>query len=499
MKTLRYLFSLLVVAVAFTACKDEDLSPYIDYNGVNTPIGINTEQVQMHTFWTDTVAISTEMAANWRASSSASWCRIEHQPGTPSTKALNVITDLNRTYEARTATITFEYIHDTSVKKVVTITQPGKVKYAYTNENASAPEGMKKNAMFLLKQINVGWNLGNSFESDGDETAWGNPVTTRDMIKGVKAAGFNAIRIPVRWCVRADEKLNIKPEAMARIKEVVDWAIAEDMYVVLNSHHDQWYDRMDSTKYVDDVVNENFKQMWTQIAETFKSYDEHLIFAGMNEVIERVNGNENWGSYTEKTLKRQQTLAQIFVDAVRANGGNNAWRNLMIQPMAASADFALQSDFVMPKDNVKERLILEFHYYQPYSYAGGGATNGFWGSPYETLDGAYVNGESELADKMFYIQTKFVDNGYPCIMGEFGSVAHLEDLEHMNSQAYFLKNVVKSAKDHSFPAFLWDNNLQGSTDGENMGYLNRNDGMNPYFPMFIKGVMDGAAEGKYTY
>lgn len=494
---------MLAVAAAFTACSDDELSPIVDYTGVNTPISTNTDAVQMSTYLTDTVAISTEMAANWRATSDQSWCRLEHEPGTPSTKTLNIITDVNRSYDSRTAYITFEYIHDTTIQKVVTVTQPGKAKYAYNAENAAAPEGMKKNSLNLLKQINVGFNLGNSLEADGEETAWGNPATTQAMIKGIKAAGFNTIRIPVRWCVRADENMNITAAGMARVKQVVDWAIAEDMYVVLNSHHDQWYDRQDPAAYKDEEVNAKFKSMWTQIATTFKDYDEHLLFAGMNEVIERSNGVENWSDYQDVTLQRQLALSQIFVDAVRATGGNNAWRNLIIQPMAASADFAQQAGFKMPTDNVAERLILEFHYYQPYSYAGGGATENYWGSKYEDsslkLEGVHANGEAELNDALFYIQTNFVDKGYPCIMGEFGSVAHVDNDLQKESQAYFLKTVVKTAKNYSFPAILWDNNVQGSTDGENMGYLNRNDGMKPYFPEFIKAIMEGAAEGKYTY
>ncbi|MCF0202824.1 MAG: cellulase family glycosylhydrolase [Bacteroidaceae bacterium] len=498
MKTLKYFLSLLAVASVFTACKKDDLSPMISYDGVTTPINM-ADNLAFDTSKEDTIILQTEFAANWRAVASDGWCRLEHEPGTPSTKYLTIIASENRSYEQRSATITFEYIHNTSIKKVVSLTQPGKAKWNYTNENAAAPDGMKKNAYYLAKQINVGWNLGNSLEADGSEEAWGNPVTTQEMIQGVKNNGFNAIRIPVRWCVRADDKMNIKAEEMARVKQIVDWALAEDMYVILNSHHDNWYDRLDPSTYNDEEVEANFGNMWNQIATTFKDYDEHLIFGAMNELIECAGGVENWGSYTPETIKRQQKLTQIFVNTVRATGSNNAWRNLMVQPMAASPNFALNADFAMPTDKVADRLILEFHYYQPYSYAGGGATNKFWGAQYESEDGAYINGEQELEDIMYAMQAKFLDNGVPCIMGEFGSVAHIENAKQIESQAYFLKMVVKTAKNYGFPALLWDNNVQGSEDGENMGYLNRNAGMAPFYPAFIEGIMAGAAAGKFPY
>ncbi|MCF0202973.1 MAG: cellulase family glycosylhydrolase, partial [Bacteroidaceae bacterium] len=156
--------------------------------------------------------------------------------------------------------------------------------------NDAAPEGMKHNALGIVKNITCGWNLGNQLESLNDRTkkklkdvemeeGWGNPRITPEMIKAVKKAGFNAIRIPVRWYPHCDKNFDVDPAWMKRVHEVVDYAYNEGMYVMINTHHDSWYDRWRPDHLPVAEVNHRMGHLWTQIANEFKDYDERLIFA----------------------------------------------------------------------------------------------------------------------------------------------------------------------------------------------------------------------------
>ena len=181
-------------------------------------------------------------------------------------------------------------------------------------------------AQAVASQINLGWNLGNTLEAICGETAWGNPATNQALIDAVKAAGFNAIRIPVSWnCHITDGSTTIPAAWMTRVKQVVDMAIAQNMYVIINIHWDGGW-LQDHVTFADQpAVNARQDALWTQIANAFKTYDQHLLFAGTNEV------HADYGTPTSEHITVQQSYNQTFVNAVRATGGNNASRTLVVQ------------------------------------------------------------------------------------------------------------------------------------------------------------------------
>lgn len=395
--------------------------------------------------------------------------------------------------------------------------------------------GMELGCKEIWQEIRVGMNLGNTLEAYGawdanctdevQETLWGNPMTTKAMIDAIKNAGFNALRLPTRWynhseegvelkVARASSTITIKDNWLKRVKEVVDYCIENDMYVILNSHHDNWYDRINYAEFKEEVVYEKFESMWKQIASYFAEYDQHLIFAGMNEVIylesdgtyDKKDGEfekgdlkyrENWGEPTAKMNEYMNKMNQIFVDAVRSTGGNNEVRNLVVQSWACDPDKGIKG-LVVPKDKVEGRLSVEFHYYQPWDYASTGTTKYTWGSSSEQND----------VDKKFdALKNKWYDNGIGVVMGEYGACYKFKGTQpteqELSDRKLFHEVVLRKAKEHGFAGFYWDNggncldangNLKcsGGNNGEVFALFDRHNNMKVVDQAALDGIMAGA-------
>lgn len=387
-------------------------------------------------------------------------------------------------------------------------------------------EGMDLNCQEIWQKVRVGFNLGNTLEACGDwsgcteelqETYWGNPMTTKEMIDAIKNAGFNAVRLPVRWYNHSEECLSIvdarkastitiKQRWLERVKEVVDYCIDNNMYVIINSHHEQWYDRINYDGFDKEVVYSKFEDMWKQIATYFADYDQHLIFAGMNEVIsysgkdESGNYIENWSSVTNDQIAYHNKLNQLFVDAVRSTGGKNTVRNLVIQSWACDIDKCLYN-LKAPKDETKNRLSIEFHYYQPWDYASSGNARYDWGSNSD---------QAEVDAKFDKIISKWYDAGYGVVMGEFGACYKFKGSEptekELSDRELFHKVVLQKAKEHNIAGFYWDNggncldengNLKcgGGDNGEIFALFNRYDNMKIVDRAAYNGLMAGAKTG----
>ena len=231
----------------------------------------------------------------------------------------------------------------------------------------------------IVADMGKGWNLGNTFDATGgnrrdvmsQETSWGNPVVCKELIDGVAKAGFKTIRIPTTWYkfVRTlDGKYTIVPEFLERIKTVVDYAYDNDLYVVLNLHHEEWVNNPEiETNYV--AIGEELVAVWQQIADYFADYDQHLIFEGMNEPRAAETPYEWTGN--AKCYEAINYLDQVFVDAVRGNGkGFNGERALMIPDYAASSSKAALNALKIPEINgaPDPNLIISVHCYSPYEF-----------------------------------------------------------------------------------------------------------------------------------
>ena len=348
-------------------------------------------------------------------------------------------------------------------------------------------------AQTWCKNVVMGWNLGNSLEAEGTETSWGNPATTADMIKAIKGEGFNAVRIPVRWGQHCDmSTMTIDEKWLSRVKEIVDWCLAEDMYVIINTHHDLWLEHY-PTNAKKTELNEKLGKLWTNIATAFADYDGRLAFAGLNEV----NAEGNWGlTPTQENYDVTNSFNQTFVDAVRATGGNNAQRNLIVQSYRCNPTMGL-TNLVVPTDPTPNRLSVEFHYYDPYSYCSGAAGSyNYWGIAFSDKGTVTPDGNEKSLDNFFLtIREKWWEQGLGVVIGEYGCSCHYTTADKATQEAnmqYYMKCLVSEARKNGFAAFVWDNNAYGN-GSEKFGIFDRKNNMKVRTPFFLDGIKEGSS------
>ena len=326
------------------------------------------------------------------------------------------------------------------------------------------------------------------------ETAWGNPVVTKKTIKAVKDAGFNAIRIPIRWqChITNPMAMSIDKAWIARIKEVVDWCLQNDLKVIINTHHDKWLEGRPTAQYKEEN-NQKLALLWMNIASEFADYDYRLAFAGTNEV----HIKDNWGKPEAENLAVQNSYNQTFIDVVRATGGNNEKRHLIVQTYVCNPDFGLYNgDFIIPTDvegNGNQYMSVEFHYYTPWDYAGECKYN-FWGAPYKDKGEASPSDEKTMTEFFDKVVATWSSKGLGVVMGEWGVTdrqkAGQTDLIHEN-MTYYCRFLVSETKKRGFSTFVWDNNAFGS-GSEHFGIFDRNKSMKVVADWTLTGIMEGA-------
>jgi endoglucanase len=333
-------------------------------------------------------------------------------------------------------------------------------------------------AFAQLPSPTYGWNLGNTLEPPCGEGCWA-PAATQAMINSVAAAGFNTIRIPVAWDSHANQTTyQINSGWMARVKQVVDWSLDANLSVVINTHWDGGWLENNIGNTVNPTINAKMNSYWTQIANTFVSYDDRLLFAGANE--------PNVDTAAEMTTLR--SYYQTFVNAVRATGGGNTSRWLVLS--GPNTDINLTNSLMntLPNDPTEDRLAVEVHYYDPWQFAGldqdasWGDMFYFWGNEYDSsLPGrnATHSEEAHLVAQLQKMNTKFVSQGVPVILGEFGAMNRTgnpqltgADLDlHLASRQYYHQMIVDTANSMGISPIYWDN---GHTGTNGSGIFNRN-------------------------
>lgn len=348
-----------------------------------------------------------------------------------------------------------------------------------TNPIPADVSGMGSTATQLAAKIKLGWNLGNTLETTGGETVWGNPKVTKALIDAVKANGFNAIRIPCSWnqYLENSATAKIKTDWLNRVKEVVQYCVDNDMYVVVNIHWDGGWLENNITEAKKVENNAKQKAFWEQIATHLRGFDEHLLFAGANEpAVEDAAQMAVLTSYY-----------QTFIDAVRSTGGKNAYRVLVVQGPTTDIEKTNKLMTTLPTDKTASRLMVEVHYYAPWNFGGltkdetWGKMFYYWGENYhsatDTKRNASLGGEADLEKNFKLMKTQFVDKGIPVLLGEFGAIRRTtltgEALTlHLASRAYYLKTVVKQAKANGLLPFYWD---EGSIGNNGFGIFKRSD------------------------
>lgn len=317
----------------------------------------------------------------------------------------------------------------------------------------------------LVEDMTFGWNLGNTLDvcqadrdGDGkinehveagekvDETLWGNPKATKDLFTSLKKNGVNAVRIPVTWRDHMDSDGNIDREWMDRVQQVVDYAYSQGMYVIINVHHDGGGDPKFGAWIIEESQKDyntflkKYKNVWKQIAERFKNYSDYLIFESMNEVGFDTLYNKNKADAYNLINK----INQDFVDIIRATGGNNAKRHLLIAGYYTDIERTCDSLYKMPDDKAG-RCILSVHYYTPWDFCTCDRKH-TWGTNSE------VRQMETLIGKM---KKNFVDKGIPVIIGEYAASG-----SDLSSCIFFIEKLNKLCSDYGIATFIWDSGRQ---------------------------------------
>lgn len=327
--------------------------------------------------------------------------------------------------------------------------------------------------------MGAGWNLGNTLDATNNrlleglglpidyETAWGNPETTLELIRTVKAAGFQTIRVPVTWAnhIGPAPAYEVQGAWMDRVREVVDMVLSEGMYCIINVHHDTGtHGWLHASAQVVEEESAKFAALWRQIAECFRDYNDHLIFEGFNEMLDEHN---NW-VYPRTPSARDAInhFNQLFVDTVRATGGDNATRVLIVSPYGSANDRSALEDLVMPTDSAENALVVQIHYYSPVSYCfdidGDNNLQTVW-----TENG----GREALLTALDGVTELFTSKGIPVVMGEFAASHKGNEAD----RAEWAKFVVDTCEAHGVKCIWWDNGGKvASVDGYGtMGLLDR--------------------------
>lgn len=347
----------------------------------------------------------------------------------------------------------------------------------------------------LASKMGAGWNLGNSLDAyssaEGNETAWGNPVVTPELIAAVHDAGFETIRIPVTYMKRVGDApdYTIEVEWLDRVQEVVDYAIGEGMYVIVNIHHDGNNDTpswIDCTQEDQSGIQEKFSKMWEQISTRFADYDQHLIFESMNEIHD--------GSYQEPTGESGQmyydninALNQVFIDTIRSTGGNNADRCVLMPGFNTNIDYTI-AGFELPTDPTADRAMVSVHYYDPYEFCLQESPRIYgWGQ--NASNHANWGDEDYVDQQMNKLKETYVDKGVPVIMGEYGCMYKGID----SYRRYYNEYVTKAAHDRGIVPIYWDNGYNGDFG---FSLFDRNTGEIQH-PEVVEGIIRAVSEEDY--
>lgn len=445
----KILFLAAMLLSVVTGCSSNDNAavetPALSFLNANTEEGLET--VTLNALGGERM-VKVTANVDWTVASSAEWLTLSNRSGVPTaTEAtamyLKLSATKNETGAPRTALVTLQ---GQGVARTLTVNQAG---------TADVDAHGFQLATTALAQMGNGMNIGNTLDSYSNwvsgtnpkdyETAWGNPQITPQLIAAYKNAGIKALRLPVTWRQHIDEDGNVNALWMARVKEVVDYIVNEGMYCILNVHHDCGGDDGAWLRAYQDEDNlekaeRKFKGLWTNIATEFQDYGDRLLFEGYNEMLD---GNLSWTSTDSKGYAALNQLAQTFVNTVRATGGNNAHRNLIVCTYGADAHETTLSAFTFPTDPTENHLIAEVHVYTPDEFVSPSSAEEAkpWGDGYA----------AELDESFSLIDKYLASKGIPVVIGEFGCNGNVPEADQVAYTQHFLSK----ASALGIPSFHW--------------------------------------------
>lgn len=302
----------------------------------------------------------------------------------------------------------------------------------------------------FVENMGAGINIGNSLDStrleeyeEGAsvkdyEVSWGNPEISEELFQAIRDAGFSTVRIPVTWDEHIDEDGNISEDWISRVREVVDMALAQDLYVILDTHHEEW---LDLQVEKEDEIIENFRKIWLQIANRFRFYDEKLLFEGMNEPRLR-DSEDEWTAGTEEMQALVNRLNEVFIETVRSTGEGNEDRYLLICPYANRYEYDALKALEVPKGNI----IVSIHFYSPHDFCQEEDGTAEW-SRQDTESVEKI--ENTFGD----MNSLFVQKGVPVIITEFAC----RDKDNIENRMEWLQLYMEQAEENDIGYIWWDN------------------------------------------
>lgn len=335
----------------------------------------------------------------------------------------------------------------------------------------------------LIGNMTVGWNLGNTMDAHGtgntvaSETYWGNPKTTQEMIDMIANQGFNTIRIPVTFAEHVGQAPDYKIDEawLDRVQEIVDYAMNDEMYILLDTHHEPDYWLVTDPAKTEQIKAE-LCAIWKQVGERFKDYNEHLLFEGMNE--SRMKGSaQEWNGGTAEEQAMINELNHAFVDTVRATGGKNENRVLVICPYGNSANMKALKAVDVPADN---HIAVAIHMYTPYVFTYVPESGSL-----ETWDGSK---KAEIVNTIKQIDSTFLKNDVPVIITEFGA----QNKNNVEEIVKWLSDYQGYMNKYGIPCIWWDNGFYHGTGNERFGIFDRNN-LSWYEPDIANALVENAA------
>lgn len=452
---------LIVTGFSVSCSKNDDESPQLS-------VSVKTVSFESEADTSEEITIEANSA--WSISNSAaSWLQLSKASGNSGTTATTITVVSNETGFSRSVVLTVEA--NNGQARRITITQKGSL-YPTYNLTPKAPDetGMSSTAVQLAAKMEKGINFGNTMESPV-EGEWQTSKLTPEYVKFVKQMGFNTVRLPTNWVwthLKDEKTMKIDPVWLARVKEVVKWCVDNDMYVMLNTHGDNGWLENNVNAANQEVINQKLKAIWQQIATEMRDFDEHLIFAGMNEPAVD----------TPEQMAILNGFSETFIKAVRSTGGRNSYRVLVVQGPSTDPNKTADLMTMLPKDNIPNKLMVEVHDYTPATFTllnNGDATWGqavyYWGkdnhSIIEPSRNATPAAEEVLIDiEMQNMKKNFVDKGIPVLLGEYaswrrtaatnGNYLPMDLVKHNQSVEYWAKYVTKQAKANGIIPFWWE-------------------------------------------
>ena len=493
-KTFNKRFSCLLPVLALTLCcgKTPDPEPVPTPDSAPKAVTVSPASLTAEAAG-GTFELSVNSPFIPQVSGKPDWVTIQNGTLQDYTVTLTVKVAANTQYEARSAEMTLSATGATSAK--LTVSQAA----------AEKPEPPAPGYDGVASFFGLGWNMGNHFDAfyngswagdkEGypDETCWmpephADYLATQATFDGVKAKGFTSVRIPISWLkmIGAAPEYKIDETWMNRVYEVAGFAHNAGLKVIINTHHDenhgvnntyQWQDIKNAANNAsrNDAIKAEIEAVWTQIANKFKDCgDDWLMMEGFNEIND---GGWGWSEDFQKNPQKQCNILnewnQVFVDAVRATGGNNATRWLGVPSYCASPEFTKY--MTVPNDQAK-KVAVAVHFYDPSDYTIGDAQYSDWG--HTGAAGKKANGGDEDHVKQVFgkLYDTYIANGIPVYIGEFGcSMRAQSDARAWAFYKYYMEYVVKAAKTYCLPCFLWDNGATGNGK-EQHGYIHHGNG-----------------------